>query len=125
MGRPEILWTWGAVEAIVEAMASILKKPGSRSPFWFAAYRDVDGRRVQKSTKTTDRAKALKIAIELEALAKQGRESVLVDSQVRRVVAELYERSTGSPLHFKSVEEYFTNWLQNKQGSTKEATFGK
>ena len=120
-----MLWTWVAVEAIVEAMASILKKPGSRSPFWFAAYRDVDGRRVQKSTKTTDRAKAFKIAIELEALAKQGRESVLVDSQVRRVVAELYERSTGSPLHFKSVEEYFTNWLQNKQGSTKEATFGK
>ena len=120
-----MLWTWGAVEAIVEAMASILKKPGSRSPFWFAAYRDVDGRRVQKSTKTTDRAKALKIAIELEALAKQGRESVLVDSQVRRVVAELYERSTGSPLHFKSLEEYFTNWLQNKQGATKEATFGK
>lgn len=125
MGCRWTLWTRGCVEAIVEAVASILKKPGSRSPFWFAAYRDVDGRRVQKSTKTTDRAKALKIAVELESLAKQGREGVLVDSQVRRVVAELYERCTGTPLHFKSIAEYFSNWLQNKQGSTKDATFAK
>jgi hypothetical protein len=106
-------------------LAGILKKPGSPSPFWFAAYPGVDGRRVQKSTKTTERAKALKIAVELESLVKQGRAGVLVDSQVRRVVAELYGRRTGTPLHFKSIAEYFSNWLQNRQGSTTAVAFAK
>ena len=106
-------------------MASIHKNPNARSPYWFAAYRGPDGRRMKKSTRTKDRAKALKIAVELEALANKGREGVLVDTQVRRVVAELYEQSTGTPLHFKSVEEYFGNWVMNKKGSTKVTTFGK
>jgi integrase len=106
-------------------MPSIHKDSRGRSPFWVAAYRGADGRRVKKSTRTTDRSKALRIAVELEALANKGREGGLVDSQVRKVVAELYEQATGTPLHFKSVEEYFGNWVLNKKGSTKEATFGK
>ncbi len=106
-------------------MPSIHKDSRGRSPFWVAAYRGPDGRRVKKSTRTTDRSKALRIAVELESLANKGREGGLVDSQVRKVVAELYEQATGTPLHFKSVEEYFGNWVLNKQGSTKEATFGK
>ena len=106
-------------------MASVHKNPQVGSPYWFAAYRGSDGRRVKKSTKTKNRSEALRIAVELESLANKGREGGLVDSQVRKVVAELYEQSTGTPLHFKSVEEYFGNWVLNKQGSTKEATFGK
>jgi integrase len=125
MGHRETLWTWGSVLTIVLSMPSLHKDSRGRSPFWVAAFRAPDGRRIKKSTKTADRSKAMKMAVEWENLAKKGREGALVDSQARRVVAEIFEQATGSPLHFKSVEEYFTNWLQNKQGATKEATFGK
>jgi integrase len=91
-------------------MPSVHKKPGSRSPYWFAAYRGPDGRRVQKSTKTRDKAKALKIAVEWEALANKGRNGGLIAAQVRKVVAELVEQATGEPLHFQTVADYFTHW---------------
>lgn len=125
MGCVETHWTRGYVLTIVLTMPSLHKDSKGRSPYWIAAFTGPDGRRLKKSTKTPDRAKALKIAVEWEALANKGRQGTLVDSQVRRVVAEMYEQFTGNPLHFRSVAEYFSNWLQNKQGSTKETTFGK
>jgi integrase len=91
-------------------MASVHKNPAAGSPYWFAAYRGPDGRRLKKSTKTKDRAKALKLAVEWEALANKGRKGELVVAQVRKVVSELVEQATGESLHFQTVSEYFTHW---------------
>ena len=91
-------------------MPSLHKDSRGRSPFWVAAYRGPDGRRVKKSTKTKDRAKALRLAIEWEELANKGRDGGLMAAQVRKVVAELVEQATGEPLHFQTVADYFTHW---------------
>jgi len=91
-------------------MPSVHKNPLARSPYWFAAYRGPDGRRVKKSTKTKDRAKALRLAIEWEELANKGRNGGLMAAQVRKVVSELVEQATGEPLHFQAVADYFTHW---------------
>jgi hypothetical protein len=48
------------VATIVTSMASLIRKP--RSKFWFACFRDANGRQRRKSTKTSDRKKAIKIA---------------------------------------------------------------
>ena len=98
------------VLTIVLTMPSLHKDSRGRSPFWVAAYRGPDGRRVKKSTKTKDRAKALRLAIEWEELANKGRDGGLMAAQVRKVVAELVEQATGEALHFQTVADYFTHW---------------
>jgi hypothetical protein len=79
MGCLETRWTRGDVLTIVLTMPSLHKDSKGRSPYWIAAFTGPDGRRVNKSTKTPDRAKALKIAVEWEALANKGRQGALVD----------------------------------------------
>ena len=51
-------------------MASVHKRPRSR--YFHAAFRDHQGRLVMRSTKVTDRAKALTITLEWERLAKNA-----------------------------------------------------
>jgi hypothetical protein len=50
-------------------MASLIRKP--RSKFWFACFRDANGRQRRKSTKTSDRKKAIKIAEQYEQVGQR------------------------------------------------------
>ena len=103
-------------------MASILKKPGSRSPYWFAAFRGADGKRFQKSTKTTDRKLALEMAVSWEKTANAGRKGTLTEAQTRKVLSDILETSTGEPLHFATVKEFFADWLKDKTGANAKKT---
>jgi hypothetical protein len=69
-------------------MASVHKRPRSR--YFQAAFRDHQGRLIMRSTKVTDRAKALTITLEWERLAKNADE--LVEAQVLKVISGLMER---------------------------------
>jgi hypothetical protein len=53
----------------VTSMARLIRKP--RSKFWFACFRDANGRQRRKSTKTSDRKKAIKIAEQYEQVAQR------------------------------------------------------
>jgi len=64
-------------------MPSIHKDANNRSPNWIAAFRGADGRRKQKSTGTKNRADALRLAVEWERLASEGRSNRLVAAQAR------------------------------------------
>jgi integrase len=89
-----------------------------RSPFWFASFRDSDGRRVRRSTKTTDKLLAQEIAMKWASLAKSGRDGRLTESQCRNVIAELYERAVGEPLHFRTAREFLKEWVESKKQET-------
>lgn len=106
-------------------MASIHKDSKSRSPFWIAAFRAVDGRRVKKSTKTSDRKTALKLAVEWEELAQKGARGSLTAAQSRKVVSEINEQATGEALHFATVADFLLGWLTGREGATSKATFYK
>ena len=106
-------------------MASIHKDIRGRSPYWMAAYRAPDGRRIKKSTRTTNRNVALKLAIEWEQLAEKGQHGALVAAQARKVVSEIVETATGKALHFASIRDYLASWLAAQQGATSKATFYK
>ena len=80
---------------------------------------------MQKSTKTTDRKLALKLAVEWEEMSAKGKQGALVEAQVRRVVSEIVEQATGEVLHFAKAEDYFADWLKSKEHSTAKATFAK
>jgi integrase len=94
-----------------------------RSPYWFACYRDSDGRRVRRSTKTTDKLLAQEIAQRWAQLAQAGRAGRLTESQCRAVIAEMYERSVGEPLHFRTARVYLLEWLESTRSNTTPGTF--
>jgi len=106
-------------------VASIRKNPQAGTKNWFAAFRGADGKRKCKSTGTTDRQLASRLALEWEKLAKLGRQGSLTETQARKVVAEIVEEATGTPLQFASAAEYLTEWLKGKDGSIELASLRK
>src|SRR4029453_18355351 len=105
-------------------MASIKKDAHqpSKSPDWIACYKGVgsDGtvRRFKRSTKTTDRKLAQSLADEWEALEKKAGEKRLTESRCRKVIADMYERIIGEPLHFRTAREYLAEWAESKKNET-------
>lgn len=99
-------------------MASIHKRPGSR--FWFASWRDDGGRQTLRSTKQTDRAKALTFALEMERAA---RTEALTEAQARRVLDGILERvGDGEKLRCPSIEEWLREWLRTKETARTAST---
>lgn len=96
-------------------MSTILKDSEKRSPFWIASFTDALGRRLKRSTKTTDSELAKQIAMEWEAAGKAGRAGRLIESQCRKVIAEIYEQATHKPLHFRTVRSWLAGWIEDKK----------
>jgi integrase len=106
-------------------MSSILKDSRGRSKFWYASFTNSDGRRLKRSTKTTDSEVAKRIAADWDAAGKAGRAGRLVESQCRKVLAAIYEQATGKPLHFRTARSWLTGWLEEKKVSVSPRTFPK
>ena len=68
-------------------MASIHRM--RRSPFWYAAFYMPDGHRALRSTGCRDRKQALKIALEWDAAAREGREGRLTELRTRETMAAI------------------------------------
>jgi integrase len=68
---------------------------------------------------------AEKLADEWEQLAKAGRAGRLTESHCRKVIAEMYERTVGEPLHFKTACEYLNDWVESKKNETEQRAFLK
>jgi|SRR5436190_8391714 len=96
-------------------MSIILKDSKGRSPYWYAAFTDALGRRLKRSTKTTDSELAKQIALEWEAAGKAGRAGRLIESQCRKVIAVIYEQATHKPLHFRTVRSWLNQWIEDKK----------
>jgi integrase len=98
-------------------MASIRQREGTK--FWFACVTLPNGRRVQRSTKETNRKKAQQIADKWEA-ATRGR---MTARQTQKVIAELYRDITGQHLVFPTVREYFDSWVARKKPETAPSSY--
>ncbi|PYK36395.1 MAG: hypothetical protein DME54_00910, partial [Verrucomicrobia bacterium] len=106
-------------------MSSILKDSRGRSRFWIASFTDSLGRRLKRSTKTTDPELAKRIASEWDEAGKAARAGRLVESQCRKVLAEIYEKATGKPLHFRTTRSWLNGWLEEKKIGTSPRTLMK
>jgi integrase len=108
-------------------MASITKDTHQppKSPYWIACFTGPDGRRLKKSTKTTDKELAKKLAAEWEQAGKLAREGRLTESHCRKVIAEMYERTVGEPLHFKTAREHLAEWVDSKKNETEQRAYLK
>jgi integrase len=112
-------------------MASITKDAHQppKSPFWIACFNAVgsDGRvrQLKRSTKTTDRKLAQRLADEWEHLEKLAGKGRLTESHCRKVIAQMYERTVGEPLHFRTAREHLTEWVESKRNETELRTYWK
>ena len=104
------------VTTIVTSMASLTRKP--RSKFWFACFRDANGRQRRKSTKTSDRKKAIKIAEQYEQVGQRK----MPARAVRETLAELYREMYNASVPTATVRGFVENWLKTKQPEISPAT---
>ena len=105
-------------------MPSLRKDAKGRSPFWIACYTAADGRRLQKSTKQTDRKKALEVCLTLERAEEMARRGTLTENRARQLIGEILERTTGDALPRHTLEGWLRDWLKNKVVSTAASTHG-
>lgn len=101
-------------------MASLRKRPAS--PYWVACYTDPDGKRTQRSTGTTDRREAQRIANHFEDAATEGRERLLTEVRARRVIADIYAMANRDTLPSTTIRDFFTSWLKRKELEAGEKT---
>jgi integrase len=89
-----------------------------KSRFWIAQFTDHTGRRRNRSTKTTDRRKAQKLAEHYEAAYARKRTA----RQIREVIATAYAEITGEQLVNKSLRSFSQSWLAAKRHEVAEST---
>lgn len=96
--------------AVLLEMASIWKHPESK--FWFACFTTAEGKRTKRTTKTTDRKLAERLAAQYEEAANKKKTAL----NTRRVIQELHASITGEDLVFPTIRQHFERWLESKQG---------
>src|SRR2546425_5716386 len=102
-------------------MASIHRRPGT--PYWHGAWRAADGRLILRSTKQTDRKKALAFALECERAEKLAQAGTLTEAQARGILNGILERAaTGDTLRCPTARDYFQEWLAGKEATKAEGT---
>lgn len=60
-----------------------------KSPYWIACFTLPDGTRTQRSTKSTDRREAQRIANKFEDASDEASEGRLTEVQARKVIADI------------------------------------
>jgi integrase len=103
-------------------MASLHKDPRGKSPYWYAAFVNSDGKRCFRSTKHREFKKAEAVAQGWERAARKGRDGVLSEIQCREVLSDIHERVNGSSLKFQTAEDYLKDWLKGRKALSTSST---
>jgi integrase len=101
-------------------MASLWRHP--RSTFWTACYTDKDGRRVKRSTKQTDKKKAMLVAVEWERVEASARKSGISTRQIQKVLNDLLEKTNEETIVTPSTEKYLRDWLTSIETKKSKGT---
>lgn len=114
-------------------MASIAKLPGRR--FWFAFYRDAAGRQHCKSTKlehspkpadpkerVEQAGKNKRLATEIALRLEEAERGNVVESHLRKVLAEISERVNNQRLEFAVTRTFLNDWSDRAERTKSSAT---
>jgi integrase len=101
-------------------MASVHKFP-HKSKYWFGFFTSADGKRYMRSTKETNKNKALETAMTWERLARGNPN----EAHFRKVAADIYQTMAGKPLHFHSCGGWLASWLKSTKSSVSAGTYEK
>jgi integrase len=98
-------------------MASLIKKPHCK--YWFACFRDLNGKQCRRTTRETNEKKARQIAQHYEQVAQKK----LKPHKVRETLSELYRQVYGEVVPTATVRQYVEIWLAVKEHETATATY--
>lgn len=93
-------------------MASLTKKKTSKN--WIAVLTLSDGRRTNRSTGTSDKKKAQRIADDFQRIENEGRENRITEEAIRRNLNEMLERHTGESINRETVKDFLRSWIDGK-----------
>lgn len=97
-------------------MASVRRL--KNSPFWVACFTLPDGRRTNRSTKTSDRRWAQRLADEWQTAATKARKGHFVEAQARAVLNDILARVGQALMPNDTVDSFLRQWLAGKDGNT-------
>jgi integrase len=106
-------------------MPILTKDSRERSPYWICCYKAADGRRLKKSTKQTERTKALEVCLALERAEGMAARGTLTEIRARELIGEVLERTSGDTLPFYTTESWLRDWLRGKEISKARNTHVK
>ena len=95
-------------------MATVVKDARDRSPYWIACYTVASGRRLKKSTKLTNKKKALEVALALDHGEHLARSGAFTEARLRDLLKQTLERVTGAPVQDYTVETWLHWWHEGK-----------
>jgi integrase len=103
-------------------MPYVVKHASGRSPYWIAVYRDETGRRRKRSTKLTNKSKALEVAHTLARAAAEARRGSLTEARTRDLLGEILQSVNGEGLRTFTVAQWFDHFVKQKQKSRADKT---
>jgi hypothetical protein len=92
----------------------------ANSPYWTACFTLPDGRRTNRSTKTTDRRVAFRLANEWDRASKKERAGLLVQEQSRSVLNDILATVGCVPVSSETVDAFLKQWLAGKPEATRK-----
>src|SRR5260370_19266387 len=103
-------------------MPCLVKDSNGRPPFWVCCYTTADGRRLKKSTKQTDRTKAMKVCHAFVEADNAIATKSVTEQQLRKVINDTLARVGERPLSDPSVKQQLDSWIDSKRGAVSEAS---
>lgn len=103
-------------------MPCLIKDKTGRSPFWYCAYTASDGRRLKKSTKQEDKAKAWEVCFTFVNAESAIATKSATEQQLRKVINDTLIRLGEQRLTDPTIKEQLDSWIGSKRGSVSEAT---
>lgn len=104
-------------------MASLRRVP--RSPYWIACFTLPDGIRTNRSTGTTDKRQAQRIANDFEDAAQEAKAGRLTETRARKTIADIFAIGNKGVLPSASVKDYLASWLKRKELEAGETTHAR
>jgi len=100
-------------------MASLTRKRDCKN--WIACFTLPDGTRTNRSTGTSDRKVAKRIAAEFEQASQLAKQGQLNEVRARKVVSDILEKAGESPIDNITAKSFLLEWVKSKDNEgTKE-----
>src|SRR5262245_7212139 len=106
-------------------MASLHKDPRGKSPFWYVSFRTPDGKQHFKSTKETERKKAIAFRDSLQHACNDAQEGNLTEKRARELIGQVVAHTTGRNLPHFTVRAWFDKWLGEKEKTKADKTLDR
>jgi integrase len=101
-------------------VASVHRHPNS--PYFSAFFYLPDGRRTSRSTGSSNRREAQRIADKFEDAAKEAKVGRLTETRARKAIADIFALANRQDLPSFSIRDYFERWLKVKDLEAGERT---